>query len=73
MYPIMFQHPKNVCMTYTEHLCLSLYFSFIMWIGSMQAFVHAFVPDIFITSTTDLAHDIQTIIKRSGCSGSSKS
>ncbi len=33
----------------------------------MQAFVHAFVPDMFITSTTDLAHDIQNIIKRSGC------
>lgn len=68
----MFQHPKKVCMTYTEHLFLSLYFSFIMWIGSMQAFVHAFIPDMFITSTTDLAHDIQNIIKRSGCNRPSK-
>ena len=62
-----FKHPKHVCMTYFTHMGLSLYFSFILWIGSMQAFFHAFYPDIFITSTTDLAHSLDTILKRAGC------
>lgn len=54
-------------MTYAQHMFLSLYFSFILGVGSVQAFIHAFIPDVFITSTTDLAHDVQSIINRSGC------
>ena len=62
-----FKHPKAVCMTYLTHMYLSLYFSFILWIGSIQAFFHAFYPDVFITSTTDLAHSLDQILSSSGC------
>ena len=62
-----FKHPKAVCMSYLTHMYLSLYFSFILWIGSIQAFFHAFYPDVFITSTTDLAHSLDQILSSSGC------
>ena len=58
----MFKHPKNVNMTYFEHLKLSLYFSYELFIGSIKAFVHAIYPDMFITSTSDLVHNIQQIL-----------
>mgnify|MGYP006960670606 CR=1 FL=1 len=63
----LFKHPQAVCMSYGTHLCLSLYFSFILWVGSIQAFIHAFLPDTFITSTTDLAHQLQSVLKSAGC------
>lgn len=62
-----FKHPKAVCMTYLTHMCLSLYFSFILWIGSIQAFFHAFYPDVFITSTTDLVYSLNHLLSSSGC------
>lgn len=63
----LFKHPQAVCMSYGTHLCLSLYFSFILWVGSIQAFIHAFLPDTFITSTTDLAHQLDRVLKSAGC------
>ena len=63
----MFQHPKEVCMTYLQHLRLSLYFSYILWKGSIFAFVHAFFPDSYITSTSELSKQLQDILKTAGC------
>ena len=62
-----FTHPTNVCMSYIQHLRLSLYFSFILWIGSIQAFIHAIYPDTYVTSTTDLTDKLQNILKNAGC------
>ena len=63
----MFQHPKQVCMSYCQHLKLSLYFSYILGKGSIFAFVHAFFPDTYITSTSDLSKQLQTTLKSAGC------
>ena len=63
----VFKHPQNVCMTYVKHMRLSLFFSFHLWLSSVKAFVHAFIPDVFITSTTDVTNNIQSIMKNSGC------
>lgn len=52
-----FQHPNAVCMTYFEHMRLSLGFSATLFIGSFKAIVHAFLPNYFITSTTDVGAD----------------
>ena len=41
-----FTHPSKVCMTYFEHMKLSLYFMKILYIGSIKAFIHAFIPDV---------------------------
>ena len=63
----MFNHPKNVCMTYFEHLLLSMNFAKIFAIASMKAFLHAIYPDIYISSTSDAIDDIQKILKSKGC------
>jgi len=68
-----FDHPKNVCMTYIKHLKLSLYLSYLLAKGSAKAIVHAFLPDTFITSTSDLTEKVQDILKTSGCNEDDKS
>ena len=62
-----FTHPKEVCMSYFEHMKLSLYFSWILWKGSILAVIHAFLPDTFITSTSDTNKEVEKILKESGC------
>ena len=62
-----FKHPKNVCMTYFQHMTLSLHFAAILGIGSIQALIHAFIPDICITSTTDLANKVNNMLKSNCC------
>lgn len=63
----MFNHPKQVCMNYYTHMKLSLHFSFVLFRGSVKSFIHAFIPDIYITSTTDLTKNLDKLLKESGC------
>jgi len=63
----MFKHPNNVCMTYFEHFRLSIGFSLKFTIAAYKAFMHALIPDIYITSTSDAISDIQHILEKSGC------
>ena len=56
-----FTHPKEVCMSYFEHMKLSLYFSWILWKASILAVIHAFLPDTFITSTSDTNKEVEKI------------
>jgi hypothetical protein len=63
----MFTHPKEVCMTYLTHMKLSLYFSYTLFVGSVKSFVHAFIPDVYITSTSDLSSELYKTLKSSGC------
>lgn len=62
-----FEHPKKVCMTYATHLKLSLYFSYILGKGSIKAFIHGFIPDTYITSTSDLVQEVDLLLKNNGC------
>lgn len=64
---IYFKHPKEVCMTYFQHMRLSLYFSYILWKGSIQSFIHALFPDLYIRSTTDLSIILIDTLKSAGC------
>ena len=41
-----FTHPDNVCMTYFQHLKLSLTFAYLMQKGAIKSFIHAFLPDV---------------------------
>ena len=70
---LYFEHPKKVCMTYIKHMKLSLYLSYLLAKGSAKAIVHAFLPDTFITSTSDLTAKVQDILKTSGCNEYDKS
>lgn len=63
----MFYHPRSVCMTYFEHFRLSMGFSLKFTLAAYQAFIHAIMPDIYITSTSDVLSDIQHILEKSGC------
>jgi len=63
----LFSHPKQVCMTYIEHLKLSLNFSLLMFTGSIKAVIHAFLPDYYITSTSDINNKITKMIQEAGC------
>ena len=63
----IFRHPKNVCMTYFEHARLSLYFSYVFSKGALLAIVHAIIPDIALTSTSDTVKEVSAILAVSGC------
>ena len=63
----MFNHPSNVCMTYLQHMKLSLELISLFFIGSIKAFIHAFIPDIFITSSTDIVRIANQKMKKVGC------
>ena len=62
-----FIHPSSVCMSYFEHMVLSLGFAFTFFMGALKAIVHAFIPSLFITSTSDLIKDIDHSLKTKGC------
>ena len=63
----MFEHLSQVCMTYTEHMFLSLHLSLLFLTGSACAVIHAFFPNIFPSSSTTLSNIITEKIKNSGC------
>ena len=68
-----FDHPNRVCMTYFNHLCLSMRFSFIFLKASAAAFVHAICPSCFITNTSDTHGQVGYLLENSGCRNSSHS
>ena len=54
----IFHHPSEVNMTYIEHMKFSLYLAGKFAYASILAIIHAFYPDVFITSSTDAVEDI---------------
>jgi len=62
-----FIHPNNVCMSYLEHFKFSMSLSVSLLVGSFKAFMHAIIPSMFITSSSDLVKDIDLKLKTSGC------
>ncbi len=68
-----FDHPNRVCMTYFNHLCLSMRFSFIFLKASAAAFVHAICPSCFITNTSETHAQVGYLLENSGCRNSSHS
>lgn len=63
----LFRHPKDVCLTYYQHLRFSLYVTKILFVGSIKSFIHSLLPDMFITSTTDLLSELNKEIEKIGC------
>jgi hypothetical protein len=68
-----FQHPREVCMNYLEHCLFSLSLAKLLGIGTLKAFVHAFFPGYFITSTSELVKEIKEELDNSGCVNEKKS
>ena len=62
-----FSHPKSVCMSYIQHFCFSMEIAYIFLISSLQAIIHAFYPDVYITSTSNTIIFVEQKLKNSGC------
>jgi hypothetical protein len=58
-----FEHLNSVGLTYTEHMFHSLKYSACMALGSITAFIHAFYPDVFVTSTSSTVDYLQNEMK----------
>jgi hypothetical protein len=56
-------HPNENNMTYFEHLFFSLSFSFQFSVASFYAFIHAFFPNTFTTSSYDYSKLIYDTIE----------
>ena len=52
-----FRHPNAVKMSYLQHFKVSSTIGFQFLNGSFKAFVHAFIPSLFVTSSSDLIKD----------------
>ena len=59
--------PKNVCMTYFQHFIFSMKLSFHYCLYSYKAFVHAIIPSLYITSSSDSVKEIEDVLKEAGC------
>ena len=61
------KHPNKAGMSYFEHLMLSMRFACMLFIASIQAFIHALCPFFFETSTSDVIKKIDNIMVKMGC------
>ena len=59
------RHLKDVNMTYGEHLKHSLNFFFMFSKSSYKAFLHAFIPSTYKTSTTETVEIIFKELEKS--------
>ena len=62
-----FKHPKNVCMTYTEHAKFSFYLSYVFLKGATQGIIHSLYPDSYITYAQDTIKEVNKLLENSGC------
>ena len=60
---IFFNHPRKVNMTYTKHMFTSLNMSHTFMKSSIKAFIHAFIPSLYETSSTDTIKELSKKIK----------
>jgi len=61
------KHPNSNGMGYFKHMYYSLKFAIMLFFASLKAIVHALLPFLFSTSTSDVIRDIDKIQKRIGC------
>ena len=61
---MIFKHPKEVCMTYLEHMKFSLYLSYMFGKASFCALIHAVYPDILITTSSDTINKLTIEMKK---------
>ena len=54
-------------MTYTQHFLFSSGLAIHLFIGSLKACVHAFIPCLYTTSTSLLLPSLQEQMKNAGC------
>lgn len=62
-----FSHLIDVCMTYTEHMMHSHALSYSFFMASLKALVHGFLPNAFVTSSTDTIQYSIELMESAGC------
>ena len=59
-----FRHLRDSNMNYFEHMLVSLNYSAILFISCIKALIHSFIPDLFITSTSECILEINNKLMR---------
>lgn len=59
-----FKHLRESNMDYIEHMLVSLNYSAILFISCIKALIHSFIPDLFITSTSECILEINNKLIR---------
>ena len=54
-------------MTYTAHCGLALWLSGQLAVASAASFVHAFVPDVFVRTTSQILDKLMRVMRDTGC------
>ena len=52
------EHPRNVNMTYFEHMCFSCTLASKFYCASVQACIHSIFPYFYQTSSSDYSREI---------------
>ena len=58
------EHLEEMKMGYFEHMFISLHYAFILLLSCIKAFIHAFIPDIYVTSTSECIVEINKELTR---------
>jgi len=61
---LAFKHLKDSNMDYLEHMLASLNYSFILFLSCIKSLIHAFIPDLFVTSTSECIIEINNKLIR---------
>ena len=59
-----FRHLRDSNMNYFEHAFVSLNYAFILFISCIKALIHSFIPDLFVTSTSECILEINNKLTR---------
>ena len=59
-----FKHLREMKMNYFEHMIISLNYAFILLISCIKALIHSFIPDLFVTSTSECILEINNKLIR---------
>lgn len=60
----MFNHLKKINQNYFYHMKDALYISYIMALGSFQAFIHALYPDVYETGASNKCRMIVDLVDK---------
>ena len=61
---IFTEHPNQVSETYLQHMKKALSFSFKLLLMSFQAFLHAILPFLFVTTVSDKIEGMNGILQK---------
>lgn len=59
MLSLFTKHPNSLGLTYYEHMKGSFNYSYLLFVGSIKASVHAIFPFLYETSTSDTIENIE--------------